>query len=385
MAIFMELLSNGELFEYVVDAGGFREDITKNIFKTMIETLAHCQKKGIAHRDLKPENLLIDSKFNIKFADFGFATSASEEDSLSSYKGTEPYMAPEIIQGNQYSGFKGDIFALGAILFIIYAGFPAYQAKADPKADPWYKLFVNNNAMFWKYHQKRKPQGFFSDNFKDLFNRMCAYDADDRIAAEDVLKHPWLEGAATDEEKNGYFNEIKKAVDDRLAAEREEALRAKKEAEERAKNANLAFKGIRPFNRSVESINEDAKLLEQMVNFESDRKLKTHVDQGFKALTQLQSAMPLDYMFKVVCVAANKALPNITVAGDKYKIESHVNKDEGSCTMDIQITKVDDLTHCVEFNKKNGNTMLFYSLVDKIKKSITQEEAEADADAKKSE
>lgn len=36
--------------------------------------LDYCHTKGVVHRDLKPENLLFDDEFNLKVADFGFAT-----------------------------------------------------------------------------------------------------------------------------------------------------------------------------------------------------------------------------------------------------------------------------------------------------------------------
>jgi serine/threonine protein kinase len=48
---------------------------------------------------MKPENLLFDENFNLKIADFGFATALEGKDGsgyLRTVLGTESYMAPEI-------------------------------------------------------------------------------------------------------------------------------------------------------------------------------------------------------------------------------------------------------------------------------------------------
>ena len=62
--------------------------------------MCYLRDKKICHRDLKPENMLIDSNYEMKLADFGFAsgTDGTKGNRLHyTCKGTLGYMAPEIL------------------------------------------------------------------------------------------------------------------------------------------------------------------------------------------------------------------------------------------------------------------------------------------------
>ncbi|KAF8926100.1 hypothetical protein BGZ47_002897 [Haplosporangium gracile] len=80
--------------------------------------LAYLHHKNIIHRDLKGENLLISENMRIKVCDFGFsrveAKNAAEMSRIS-YCGTDGYMAPEILLGEDFD-CSVDVFSFGVIL-----------------------------------------------------------------------------------------------------------------------------------------------------------------------------------------------------------------------------------------------------------------------------
>lgn len=53
----------------------------------------------VSHRDLKPENLLLDSKYNIKLADFGLSNIMRDGHFLRTSCGSPNYAAPEVNDG----------------------------------------------------------------------------------------------------------------------------------------------------------------------------------------------------------------------------------------------------------------------------------------------
>lgn len=171
--IAMELVDGGELFDFVAIAP-FRPEICRFYFRQMLQALHYSHSQGFAHRDLKPENILIDKNCNAKIADFGFSAPIEGRDGsgfLHTALGTQCYMAPEIHRKQPYQGHVVDLFALGIILFILYAGHPPFSV-AMPQ-DPHYKLLATNRAdLFWKTHAARKTEGFFTESFKDLITNM---------------------------------------------------------------------------------------------------------------------------------------------------------------------------------------------------------------------
>lgn len=217
----LELIQGGELFDYVA-IRSFSQDICRYYFKQMLQVMHYMHIKGVAHRDLKPENIMLDENFDVRFADFGFAAPIQGRDGsgfLKTILGTTAYMAPELILKQAYQGHCVDLFALGIILFILYSGHPPFN-QAHPN-DPHYKLLATNRAdLFWKQHQNNKPQGFFSEEFKDLITNMLQLKPETRPSLADCVGHAWMQGTcATAEAVRSEFAGRQKTIKGQQAAE----------------------------------------------------------------------------------------------------------------------------------------------------------------------
>ncbi len=132
--IAMELLE-GEPLNKTLRRGPLSVDQALPIAVDMLAALAAIHARGIVHRDLKPSNVFFTAH-GIKLLDFGLARPEVQttDDSLDSITrsgavfGTPGYMSPELISGDLVDA-RSDLFAVGAILFEMLAGRPAFGGR----------------------------------------------------------------------------------------------------------------------------------------------------------------------------------------------------------------------------------------------------------------
>lgn len=62
--------------------------------------------------------------------------------------------------------------------------------------DPYYKLIKDKKYdTFWKAHSRRRAVNYFTEDFKELFTKMVAFNPSDRPRIEEIAAHAWVKGA----------------------------------------------------------------------------------------------------------------------------------------------------------------------------------------------
>ena len=143
----MEYLE-GETLEKRLRKGPLPTDQALRLGIEIAEALDRAHRQGIIHRDVKPGNIML-TQSGAKLLDFGLAklkappvpaatalTEAATESRRLTEQGmilgTLQYMAPEQLEGKEADA-RTDLFALGAVLFEMVSGRPAFsgQSKAS--------------------------------------------------------------------------------------------------------------------------------------------------------------------------------------------------------------------------------------------------------------
>jgi len=178
--VVMEYVKSGELFDYIVEKGRLMEDEARHFFQQIISGVEYCHRHMVVHRDLKPENILLDSKMNVKIADFGLSNVMRDGHFLKTSCGSPNYAAPEVISGKMYAGPEVDVWSCGVILYALLCGSLPFDDENIPN------LFKKIKGGIYNLPSNLSPGA------RDLIPRMLLVDPLKRITIPEIRQHPWF-------------------------------------------------------------------------------------------------------------------------------------------------------------------------------------------------
>ena len=170
--LILEYAQGGELFEHLRLQGMFQEDTAAFYLAELVLALEHLHSTvGVVYRDLKPENCLLDAEGHLLLTDFGLSKVAVDgEHHCRSMTGTVEYMAPEVIQMQDY-GTAVDWWSLGILGVDLLSGKTPFAANNDQKIRE--KIVKSKLTLPF----------FFGPDARDLLTRLLRKEPKKRLGA----------------------------------------------------------------------------------------------------------------------------------------------------------------------------------------------------------
>ncbi|GLH06018.1 Serine/threonine-protein kinase grp [Gryllus bimaculatus] len=189
--IIMEYAENGSLLDIIRRDAYIDEPRGRHWFRQLIDSVDYCHERGVVHRDIKCENLLMDSNYNIKLSDFGFARGHMRPKNgvaplSETFCGSYAYASPEILRGVPYQPQLSDIWSMGVVLYaIVYGRLPFDDSNYNNLLKQ-----VQNKVTFPK-----EPR--VSAACKSLITRILA-PVRSRLRMNAIRNDPWILSSSSD-------------------------------------------------------------------------------------------------------------------------------------------------------------------------------------------
>ncbi len=136
----MEYLEGRELKEIIASGEALQPDKTAEIIAQVADALAFAHDHGVVHRDIKPANIMVLRNGSVKITDFGIAKmSTGSRTQIGIILGSPKYMSPEQVAGKPVDG-RSDIFSLGAVLYELLTGRPAFGGEDSTLTTIMYRV-----------------------------------------------------------------------------------------------------------------------------------------------------------------------------------------------------------------------------------------------------
>lgn len=209
------------VFEYMdkdlkkyMDARGDRGQLDyitiKSFMHQLLQGIDFCHENRVLHRDLKPQNLLINTKGQLKLADFGLARAFGiPVNTFSNEVVTLWYRAPDVLLGSRTYNTSIDIWSAGCIMAEMYTGRPLFPGTTnEDQLQKIFRLMGTPSERSWpgiSQFPEYKPNfhNYATQDLRmilpqvdqlglDLLSRMLQLRPEMRVSAKDALAHVWF-------------------------------------------------------------------------------------------------------------------------------------------------------------------------------------------------
>lgn len=126
----MEFIDGESLHRHMVKKRLLSEGLTRHIAAEVVIALEHVHSKNYLHNDVQLGNIMLTADGHIKLVDFGLSNKRGLRPG--SARGKAGYMAPEVIQKDEYSP-ASDCFAFGVVIYAMLTGRRAFGDIKDNK------------------------------------------------------------------------------------------------------------------------------------------------------------------------------------------------------------------------------------------------------------
>ena len=371
----VDYAEKGDLCPYICINGGLGEYYGKILFKKILEGIQFCHSYNVCHLDIKIPNILLDEKFNPIIIDFGLSKSISDNGKLKYYSGkngTQPNMCPQMLEeGKTYNGIDADIFSLGTLLFCLVLG----KNYTSELKDAYNYIKAKNYDLFWETITQKDE---LSNEFKNLFVKMVAYNPEERPRIEKILSdEPWLKELNTliknnpeeykklEEEYINYMEKIENKIKAAQQIETKTQKENKIEEEEKKKTKGILFDKIEKY-----FIDLKPKKIKDKRNYKYYLEIIGDINPN-DFMNILVNEIKNNYGSKCLINTDSEKLKFITTFINEDDSEEEDDEDNRkNCSMKIKIYNDGINEYLLCFEKNQGDSMIFYENFLKIKDII---------------